>query len=152
MTPAVDVAGLHGPLRPVIQTDQQGRQSLVMSEAFRAARKMAKMKFQVKHRGKPGESMTDPKVYTIKNIMFNPAYGKDGATSFNVKFMKNYKDGRVQEVSVYQHFQEQYGIRLEFPMLPIIETTRGAFFPMEVCNLISHQRYPYKLDPSQVMS
>ncbi len=59
-------------------------------------------------------------------------------------------DGSIQETTVWQHYNEQYNIRLQYPKLPIIETTRGGFFPMELCNVADFQRYPYKLDPAQV--
>jgi len=38
-----------------------------------------------------------------------------------------------------------YNVRLEFWFLPLIETTRDGYFPMEVAYLIPNQRYQYKM-------
>jgi eukaryotic translation initiation factor 2C len=119
---------------------------LIQSEAFNVLKKMWKLKFVVQHRGK----MHEEKVYTIKRVMFDPNYGTDGAVSRTVTFMKKLPDGTLKETSVWDHYAETYNFRLQYPNLPIIESTRGGLFPMELCNVAKYQRYPFKLDPKQV--
>jgi eukaryotic translation initiation factor 2C len=55
-----------------------------------------------------------------------------------------------RDISVYDYFYEKYKIRLEYPYLPLVQTTRDGFFPMEVCVLKPNQKYMYKLNPVQV--
>lgn len=55
-----------------------------------------------------------------------------------------------KDISVYDYFYERYEITLEYPYLPLVETTRNGYFPMEVCVLKPNQRYMYKLNPEQV--
>ncbi|KAI1152469.1 Piwi domain-containing protein [Nemania diffusa] len=132
-------------LLPVPIKDRQGRILPGPSEAFCLLRKLHKLKFVVKHRGKTNEK----KQYTIKRIIFEERYGREGANSQNVTFDKKMPDGSIQKITVWKHYQDQYEFRLQYPRLPIIETTRGAFFPMELCNVDDFQRYPFKLDPTQ---
>ncbi|KAI3317284.1 Piwi-domain-containing protein [Xylariaceae sp. AK1471] len=124
---------------------KQNRSSYVQSEAFRLLKKMWKLKFVVQHRGK----MNEEKTYTIKRIMFDPNYGREGAVSRKVTFMKKLPDGSTRETTVWDHYREAYNFRLQYPNLPIIESTRGGLFPMELCNVAEYQRYPFKLDPAQ---
>ncbi|KAJ8109037.1 hypothetical protein ONZ43_g6248 [Nemania bipapillata] len=135
-------------LRPIPIRDRQGRVSPGQSEAFCLLRKLHKLKFIVKHRGK----MNEEKVYVVKRIIFDEKYGKDGATSQNVTFNKKMPDGTFQETSVWKHYLDTYKFRLQYPRLPIIETIRDGFFPMELCNVADFQRYPYKLTPTQTAS
>ena len=55
-----------------------------------------------------------------------------------------------RDISVYDYFKEKYSIRLEFPYLPLVQTTRAGVFPMEVCVIKPNQKYTYKLDGEQV--
>jgi eukaryotic translation initiation factor 2C len=55
-----------------------------------------------------------------------------------------------RDITVYDYFYERYKIRLEYPYLPLVQTTRDGFFPMEVCVLKPNQKYMYKLNPVQV--
>ncbi|KAI8626209.1 Piwi domain-containing protein [Xylariaceae sp. FL1651] len=140
-----DYTQLASALYPVPTTDKQGRFSIVQSEAFGLLRRLHKLRFTVEHRGK----MNEKKVYTIKYILFDEKYGKEGAHSRNVTFAKKMPDGTIKETSVWQHYFDTHQLRLQFPNLPIIETTRGALFPFELCNLERFQRYIYKLEPEQ---
>ena len=133
-------------LKPRVVKDEAGRAIYVKSEAFLLLRKLHKLKFVVRHRSK----MNEQKIYTVKEIMFAQEYGAEGAISTNVTFNKKTPDGKQKETSVYDHYKEQYNFRLQHAKLPIIETTRGAYFPMELCNVADYQRYPFKLDPDQV--
>jgi eukaryotic translation initiation factor 2C len=135
-------------LRPERYKDRQtGKETWVMSEAFRLVRRLHKLKFTVNHRSKMGVSKT----YTVRQVIFNgEEYGPKGAVSREVKFDKKQPDGTTRNTSVWQHFLEAYNIRLQWPDLPIIESTRGGMFPMELCTAIDFQRYQFKLDPEQV--
>lgn len=53
-------------------------------------------------------------------------------------------------MSVYKYFDKKYGMLLEQWQLPLIQTEKDGWFPMEVCVLESNQRYQYKLNPDQV--
>ncbi|KAI0814058.1 Piwi domain-containing protein [Xylaria sp. FL0064] len=132
-------------LKPVPKTDRQRRTVPAPSEAFVLLRRLHKVQFVVKHRGK----MHEEKKYTIKQIYFDERYGRDGAHSQNVTFVKRMPDGSEKEISVYQHYREAYNFQLQYPKLPLIQTTRGAFFPMELCNIANFQRFQFKLDPVQ---
>lgn len=59
---------------------------------------------------------------------------------------------RDRDVTVYDYFKERYNIRLEFPHLPLVQTTRDGLYPMEVCMIKPYQKYVYKLDGQQVLS
>ncbi|KAI1333450.1 Piwi domain-containing protein [Xylariaceae sp. FL0016] len=129
-----------------VKSNIGGKEIFVPSEPFNVICKLARVKVTVNHRNKEG----DPKQYTIKRVIFDPKYGETGATSRAVMFDKKMPDGTTKSTSIWQHFMDAYGIRLEFPNHPIVETTRGGLFPMEVLNLVEHQRYNYKLPPHQV--
>jgi eukaryotic translation initiation factor 2C len=73
----------------------------------------------------------------------------------NYKFdwkQRNGNDVTVVNISIYDYFVQKYNIRLEFWYLPLIETTREGFFPMELCVLNANQRYQFKLSPDQTAS
>lgn len=117
---------------------------IVMSEPFKALRRLQRLKFVVNHRGKFG----DPKIYTVKNLVWDvKKYGAQGATSKTVTFRK--KDA-TQDISLFDYFMTKYQVYMEHEDMPIVETSRGGMFPLEVCNLLDQQRYPFKLDPNQV--
>ncbi|ORY58755.1 Piwi domain-containing protein [Pseudomassariella vexata] len=134
-------------LRPVQNMNPNSKQLVwSQSDAFKKLRRLCKLRFTVHHRGKMGND----KVYVIKNFVFDPKYGQRGADSLNVTFQKKNKDGTLEKpVTIFDHFKNTYNGRLQYPDLPLIETTRDGIFPMEVCKLIEWQRYSYKLDPEQ---
>lgn len=129
-------------LRDMFAPDKNGGG---MSQHFKELRKMAKLKFTVKYRGKEPTG----KVYTIKSFTFSNSAGREGLNAKNVTFSQRLPDGSFKDISVYDYFLKKYDIRLEFWYLPLIETTRDGFFPMEVCTLIPDQRYNFKLSPDQ---
>ena len=55
-----------------------------------------------------------------------------------------------RDITVYDYFKKKYGIPLEFPYLPLVQTTRDGLFPMEVCVIKPNQKFTYKLDGEQV--
>ncbi|RYP69891.1 hypothetical protein DL771_005834 [Monosporascus sp. 5C6A] len=132
--------------KPETRQNRQGQTEYVMPEAFKLLRRMAKLKFQVNHRGKIGH----PRIYTVKRLVWDPRrYGAEGGNARTITFEKRQPDGTTSPTSVFQHFMDQYNIRLRWADMPIIETTRGEYYPLEVCNVASHQRYQFKLDPQQ---
>ncbi|GAP88545.1 putative piwi domain-containing protein [Rosellinia necatrix] len=135
-------------LRPVLVRDRQGRSKPGPSEAFSVLRRLRKVKFVVKHRGK----MSEQKQYTIKALVFDERFGLEGTHSQNITFKKKMPDGSEVETTVWQHYLDRYQFRLQYPKLPVIETTRGELYPMELCNVADFQRYPFKLDPAQTAS
>ena len=64
---------------------------------------------------------------------------------------KNRETGVERTMSVAQYFQERYGLVLNYPTLPVVETAKkGVAFPMECCTILEGQKYPYKLDEIMV--
>ncbi|KUI56371.1 Protein argonaute [Cytospora mali] len=122
-------------------THNSGRQFVGMSDMFKYLRRLHRLTFTVKHRGKSN----DNKVYKIKGFLFDSErYGREGANARNVTFNCNNR-----EISIEQYFKERYGVRLEHWQMPLIETTRAGLFPMECVVINRFQRYNYKLDPDQ---
>ncbi|KAI0024005.1 Piwi domain-containing protein [Xylariomycetidae sp. FL0641] len=122
-----------------------GQLYYVQSEAFEMLRRLHKLKFEVHHRGKT----SDTKVYTCKHIVFDQKYGQKGARPADVQFEKKQPDGSVKMTTIWQHFFDTYNIRIQYADMPVLETTRGAMFPLEVCNVLPHQRYMFKLSPNE---
>jgi eukaryotic translation initiation factor 2C len=123
-------------------TDFPGEYFPGQSDMFRALRRMHRCQFHVAHRGKTN----DPKTYTIKGFVWDPRrFGMDGANARNYKFTM--RDG--QEVSVMKYFSDKYNIRLRWPELPLIETTRDGVFPMECVIMKPWQKYNFRLDSEQ---
>lgn len=134
------------------------------SDSFKTLRKMAKLRFTVKHRGKEGGMLNlqsiisliilmfvaASKIYTIKGFCFDQRWGAQGGTAKNVKFEQRKPNGESEEISVYDYFKKQYGIDLLFHYLPLVKTEKDGTFPMEVCHLLENQQYKYKTDPEQV--
>lgn len=117
-----------------------------MSEAFKALRRLQNIRFQVNHRG----NTQGPKEYKVKRIAFDPKYGEQGATARAVTFNKTMPDGSEKTYSVAQYYLEQYKAKIQHWYLPLIETPKAGFFPMEVCEVHRFNPYPFKLDPGQV--
>ncbi|KAG0647251.1 RNA interference pathway ago1 [Hyphodiscus hymeniophilus] len=126
------------------------------SPEFKELRKMHKLKFKVKHRGK----QDDNKIYTIKKFTWiknerDANLARVGQHAKNTTFpLKNRANPTAApvETSIYDYFVQRYNIRLEYWQLPLIETTRDGLFPMELCILVANQRYQYKLTPDQTAS
>ncbi|KAI9745991.1 MAG: hypothetical protein M1818_000672 [Claussenomyces sp. TS43310] len=125
----------------LLKPTKDSRIGWTMSPDFKELRKLVKLKFAVKHRGKDGSNKT----YTIKGFHFDPKFGAEGAHSKNVTFKM--KDGTT--TSVYDYFQKQYNVELEFHYLPLVLTTKDGMFPMEVCTIMPNQRYVFKTSPEQ---
>lgn len=128
-------------LKPVPCKDRKGNILPGMSDMFTMLRRMTKLEFHVRHRGK----VNDDKIYKIKGFVWDPKrFGRDGANARNFTFEKDGKD-----VSIERYFAERYGISLKAWEMPLVETTRAGFFPMEVITIDPYQRYNWKLDGEQ---
>nr|ALJ83738.1 quelling-defective 2 [Colletotrichum lindemuthianum] len=134
---AKDIANL---LKPVRQANKDGRTTFAMSDAFKHLRKLCKLRFTPRHRGKENWD----KVYVIKSIAFDQEFGEKGATAESIRFTNN-----GVQMNVVEYFERTYNYKIEFPDWPLVETQKAGFFPMEVCVLKSMQRYPFKLDGDQ---
>ncbi|KAI0398714.1 PAZ domain-containing protein [Xylaria palmicola] len=141
----VDFLEFAEQLRPVEQKDRQGRTVFTRSEAFTLLKRLQKLKFVVHHRGKANSR----KIYTVIGIVFDQNYGKEGGHSKTFTFDKKMPDGITRVTGVWKHYNEAYNFRLQYPLLPLIATTRDGSFPMELCNVADFQRYPFKLDPAE---
>ena len=51
--------------------------------------------------------------------------------------------------SVFDFFQKRHGLRLRSGTLPLIQTSKKALLPMELCRIEPNQRYPFKLSDRQ---
>lgn len=129
-------------LKPIPIKDRSGRTLAGMSDMFTALRRMTKLQFHVKHRGK----VNDDKVYKIQRFVFDAErFGRDGANARNYSF--KLKDGKTTTIERY--FAERYGINLKAWEMPLVETTRAGIFPMEVITIDPYQKYNWKLDGDQ---
>lgn len=120
------------------------------SDAFKELRKFTKLKVVLKHKGKT--EGFDGKVYTIKRVVMDACHlNRDGANAKNTTFeWKNRVSGITKTISVYDYMRERYNQSLKFWQLPLVETVKGGFFPMELCQVVPKQRFPFKTDPNQV--
>jgi eukaryotic translation initiation factor 2C len=124
----------------VRKKDNRGNPDWTWSDDFKNLRRVQRLKFTVRHRGKLDHK---PKMYTIDKII----HGSDAKSSTFTK--KDPRTGREKTISVFDHFLETYNARLEHPDLPLVATAHGAMYPMEVCTLADMQLYRYKLNPDQ---
>ncbi|KAL2135155.1 hypothetical protein VTI74DRAFT_9586 [Chaetomium olivicolor] len=134
---------LRDELRPV-PVEIKGTKTFGMSEAFKALRRLSNLRFTVTHRGSQSS-----KEYKVRGFSFDPRYGQQGATARTVTFDKKMSDGTTKSYSIYQYYIEQYRQKIVNTDLPLIETTKAGFFPMEFCHVHRFNPYPFKLDPSQ---
>ncbi|XP_055830297.1 protein argonaute 5-like [Solanum dulcamara] len=63
-------------------------------------------------------------------------------------------DGTEREISVADYFRQKYNIVLRYPMLPAIQSgsnlKKPVYLPMEICKIVSGQRYTKMLNSRQV--
>ncbi|KAJ4292979.1 Protein argonaute [Collariella sp. IMI 366227] len=131
-------------LRPV-PIEIRGKKTFGMSEAFKALRRLQNMRFTVTHRN--DKSIT--KEYKVRGFSFNGDLGRDGANAKTQTFEKKMPDGSMKTYSIYQYYIEQYRCKIQHIALPLIETAKAGFFPMEIAQVPRFNPYPFKLDPSQ---
>lgn len=46
-----------------------------------------------------------------------------------------------EKIFVAQYFKEVYGRELNFPNLPTVEVRKGVMLPLEICDVLSGQKY-----------
>ncbi|XP_078148835.1 protein argonaute MEL1-like [Carex rostrata] len=64
-----------------------------------------------------------------------------------------FPDENGASLSIVQYFRNKYGVNLKYPKLPCLlagSDSRPKYIPMEVCQIISGQRYVKKLNERQV--
>ncbi|KAJ4271702.1 Protein argonaute [Fusarium torreyae] len=110
------------------------------SEAFKQLRKMRRLKFKIKHKGRKNED----KLYSIQDFTFDEKFGEAGASARTVTFDK---DGK--QISVYEYYKTAYNVTLRLSHLPLIDAGKGGKIPMELAFIEPMQRYPFKLNPDQ---
>ncbi|KAK9450874.1 Piwi domain-containing protein [Limtongia smithiae] len=100
---------------------------------MRELRKFKRLGFFIKYRGPEHEK----KVYIV-----------DGFSSSSAD-QDTFETKDKETVSVAQYFARTYNIRLRYPQLPLVETRKGAKFPIELCWVQPGQKYPYKISDRQ---
>ncbi|KAK1757283.1 Piwi domain-containing protein [Echria macrotheca] len=118
---------------------------VMRSELFKALRRLHKLRFSLTH-------IKGDVSYVISEFEFGTQYGKDGANAKTVEFMQRKEDGTEKKISIYDYYMEKYRLKLKYPWLPLIKTSRGNFFPIELCEVKRLTPYPFKLDPTQTAS
>ncbi|KAI1065426.1 hypothetical protein LB507_000045 [Fusarium sp. FIESC RH6] len=126
---------LNEHLKPV-----RGKTGWESSDAFKQLRKLRRLKFKVKHKGRPNED----KLYTIQDFTFDAKFGEAG---FNSRTYTFEKDGK--QTSVFEYYKNTYNVTLRLSHLPLINAGKGGYIPMELAFIDNMQRYPFKLNPDQ---
>ncbi|KAK4653662.1 Protein argonaute [Podospora pseudocomata] len=124
-----------------------------MSAGLKALRRLANLRFRVTHRGKKdknGNLIPSP-IYRVKGVVFEPKYGQEGASAKKVTFQRKEFNEVTQEIttsemSIYDFYELHYKKRLRLWQLPLIETNKAGYFPMELCEVERFCPYPFKLD------
>ena len=131
-----DVTTLHIKMRPLLDVHNRPRDS----PSFIQVKRLAKNEFTVNHKG-----CTNPeKIWKVLRV--------SDKTCKTYKFdLRDRKTNTViPNTSVQEYYMRRYNVYLEFPDMPVIETTKkGVVYPIELCYMRYGQRYPYKLDDKQ---
>lgn len=127
-------------LKPVAVRNPDGSTSYGMSEAFKALRRLQNMRFTVKYRTGPA------KEYKIRRFAFKAC--PEGAHAKEMTFKRRVGENEVDS-TVFDYYLDQYQTRLQYWYFPLIETSKGSYFPMEMCDVERFNPYPFKLDPAQ---
>ncbi|KAI4204293.1 MAG: hypothetical protein LQ350_001273 [Teloschistes chrysophthalmus] len=109
---------------------------------FNTMKRLKKNSFIVEHKGR--SEIEKVKVWKVHDIL--------NMSSREFKFRPfNKTTGKEDpEISLPEYYYKKYNIWLQWPALPPVQTTnKSVVFPMEVCNMIPGQRYPYKLNEGQ---
>ena len=139
-------AGMCTILKPIRKEGKEGPY-YEQSDAFKALRKLHNIRFEVQHRGKSQCT----KEYKVKRFTFDRQKGEQ--TAKTITFVKKDKNGGPDRtMNIMQYYKSQYNATLQWPDMPLIETNRAGFFPMEVCQVQRFNSYPFKLDPQQTQA
>lgn len=105
------------------------------TQSFLLLRRFAKVTIQCFHRDR-----NNPDEYVIDRFIM------DSARNHKMQIMD---DGKSRTVTVAQYFEQRYSRRLQYPDLPIVQTTKKSKLPMELCTIKPNQRYGWKLAERQ---
>lgn len=132
ITAAVNITGTRDVNGLISALKQGGRNS----RAGKELKKMHKLHVEASHRN--SRTGGKPDKYCIKEFAYVSA-----------RDHKFEKDGK--ETSVYEYFQKEFNVRLQYPDLPLVRMTSGknTMLPMELLKLENNQRYTSKLDERQ---
>lgn len=128
------------------------------SQHFIDLRKFQKLRFTVNHRDhllRPGEKR---QIYTIKGFVFQDQHKNDRDIShsknvwMNEWTSKKHNGKKFGKTSIFDFFKIEYGGLLNIWQFPLVESMKGGYFPVECCDILGKQRYPYKANPDQVCS
>ncbi|RKP11680.1 Piwi domain-containing protein [Piptocephalis cylindrospora] len=85
---------------------------------------------------------------THRGADFKPRYSLQGITRTPAS-STFFTQENGAKMNVAQYFHQRYNIRLRFPFLPCVRTSKKALLPMEVCVVEPGQVYRRKLGPDQ---
>ncbi|XP_010247717.1 PREDICTED: protein argonaute 5-like isoform X2 [Nelumbo nucifera] len=80
-------------------------------------------------------------------------YKVSGVTTQPLSHLTFPLDESGKSISVIQYFFEKYGVRLQYPSLPALQSgsdIKPIYLPMEVCKIVPGQRFCKKLNERQV--
>lgn len=105
----------------------------------KALKRLRKIHVFAKHRGK---GQVDN--FCVERFVYNK-----NAKTF--KFMQMTDSGKEVETTMYNYYSNKYGIRLQYPDLPLVKSTKGkmTLLPMELLMIKENQRYNFKMDEKQ---
>lgn len=70
-------------------------------------------------------------------------------SALKTTFTMTNQNGQEHEISVSEYFKQAYNRTLDYPMLPCVIIGREQVVPIEVCKVLSGQRYTHKLNEIQ---
>jgi eukaryotic translation initiation factor 2C len=143
----VDFQQLAEACRPVRKVDEKGNVSWVPSETFQQLKKLKGVRFTVTHRG--NKDNANKKEYKVKSIYFDPTFEGQGVNARNYYFDRKNDDGTTQRINLYDYYLQVHRVRIQYPLLPLVETGNAGLFPLEFCKVDRFNPYPYKLDADQ---
>ncbi|KAL8996468.1 MAG: hypothetical protein Q9169_004018 [Polycauliona sp. 2 TL-2023] len=126
-----------------LEWNWRDRKTLKTNNKFQTMKRLKKNDFFVNHKNRSEREAN--KLWKVHDVLDKSS--KD--FKFNLRVPGKPKEvGR--EVNLVQYYLERYNIHLQWPDLPVVQTTKkNVVYPMEVCNMTGGQRYPYKLDDKQ---
>ena len=122
-------------------------------------RRLIKCRFVIKHRGQlPGQGKLFFTPFLTSRANQHIAQKEWTVVRFSHKTAKTHefqvKDretGESTTMNVFQYYLKKYNVRIDKWMLPLIETQkRDVLFPLELAIMAPRQKYPYKLNETQV--
>ncbi|KAL8815674.1 MAG: hypothetical protein Q9223_005211 [Gallowayella weberi] len=109
---------------------------------FLTMNRLKRCNFFVSHRGRSEKEKA--RVWQVHEIL--------PQTSEEFTFKPWNKETKKNDppISILKYYQKKYNIILEYPELPVVRCTKkDVVFPMEACNMLPGQRYPYQLNELQ---